>query len=69
MEINRIVRGVAGLVVILSLILAVYVSNWWLLLTLFVGINLLQSAFTNTCPLMWILRKMGVKEYNAVSPK
>lgn len=69
MEMNRIVRGVAGFMIILSLILAVSISYWWLLLTLFVGINLFQSAFTNTCPLMWFLRKMGVKEYNEVGSK
>jgi hypothetical protein len=62
MEINRIVRGVLGFVIIISLILAVVYSYWWLLLTLFVGINLFQSAFTNTCPLMWLLRKFGVRE-------
>ncbi len=62
MEINRIVRGAAGFVIILSLILAVAYSHWWLLLTLVIGINLFQSAFTNTCPLMWLLRKFGVSE-------
>jgi len=62
MDMHRIVRGVAGFIIILSLILAVSYSYWWLLLTLFVGINLFQSAFTNTCPLMWLLRKFGLDE-------
>lgn len=59
--IDRILRGMAGTFIILSLVLAVYVSKWWLLFTLFVGLNLLQSAFTNWCPMMSILKKMGVK--------
>jgi hypothetical protein len=37
------------------------VSRWWLLLALFVALNLLQSAFSNTCPAIWFLRKMGFK--------
>ncbi len=60
MDVNRIVRGVAGAIILISLLLAVIFSNWWLLVTLFVGGNLLQSAFTDNCPLMAILRKVGV---------
>ena len=61
MEMNRIVRGFAGAIILLSLILAVMFSNWWLLVTLFVGVNLLQSAFTDTCPLIFILRKLNIQ--------
>lgn len=43
------VRAVAGILVLLSAVLASLVSPWWLLLTAFVGLNLLQSAFTNYC--------------------
>ena len=43
------VRAVAGLLVLLSAVLAFLISPWWLLLTAFVGLNLLQSAFTNYC--------------------
>ncbi len=61
MTVERIVRLVAGLFVLISVALAVWHSSWWLLFTAFVGANLLQSAFTNWCPLMTILQKLGVK--------
>jgi hypothetical protein len=48
--------------VLLSLALAYYLSRYWLWLTVFVGLNLLQSAFTNWCPAMTILRAMGLKD-------
>ena len=57
---ERILRGMAGFFVILSLVLAYYVSPLWLWFTAFVGINLLQSAFTNWCPMMTILKKFGI---------
>jgi hypothetical protein len=59
--IQRILRGMAGLFILLSLVLAYYVSPMWLWFTAFVGLNLLQSAFTNWCPMMTILEKLGVK--------
>jgi hypothetical protein len=61
MNIDRFVLAFAGSVVLLSVMLAHYVSPWWLLLTLFVGANLLQSAFTGFCPLAKILSWMGMK--------
>ena len=61
MDINRVLRGMAGTIVLISLILAVFFSWWWLLLTMFVGLNLLQSAFTGNCPAMWVLRKLGFR--------
>ena len=61
MNIDRAVLGFAGSVVIISLALAQFVSPWWLLLTLFVGLNVLQASFTGFCPLAIILRKAGVK--------
>jgi hypothetical protein len=57
--IERILRGMAGAFILLSLLLAYYVSPAWLLFTAFVGLNLLQSAFTNWCPMVWILKKFG----------
>jgi hypothetical protein len=57
----RIVRMFAGIVILASLALGAFVSPWWLLLTAFVGLNLLQSAFTCWCPLEIVLRKFGVK--------
>lgn len=61
MNIDRMVMRFAGSVVILSVALAWLVSSWWLLLTLFVGANLLQSSFTGFCPLASILRRFGMQ--------
>ena len=61
MNIDRFVLAFAGSVVTLSVALAYFISSWWLLLTLFVGLNLLQSAFTGFCPLALILRRLGFK--------
>ena len=55
------VRLVAGSMFLLSLSLSLMNTNW-LFLTAFVGLNLLQSAFTNWCPLIVILQKLGVRE-------
>jgi hypothetical protein len=55
------IRLVAGSMVLISLSLSLGNSNW-LFLTAFVGFNLLQSAFTNWCPLIALLKKLGVKE-------
>ena len=60
MSIDRIVLAFAGTMVIASLVLGFYVSQYWLLLAAFVGLNLLQSAFTGFCPLAIILKKAGV---------
>ena len=60
MTVNVALRLVAGLVVLISVALAVWVNPWWLALTAFVGINLLQSAFTRWCPMMTILKKLGL---------
>lgn len=62
MNIERSLRLIAGAVVLASLALGVWVSPWWLLLTAFVGVNLFQSAFTNWCPMMTILRRVGSKK-------
>lgn len=60
MTTERIVRIFAGLVVLLSLALGVYVHPYWFWLTAFVGANLLQSGFTRFCPLEMILKRLGV---------
>ncbi len=62
MTVERALRLMAGLVVLLSLLLAHYHSPNWLWLTGFVGLNLFQSAFTNWCPAMTIFRSMGLKD-------
>ena len=56
MTIQSAVRILAGAMILISLGLAYWVSSGWLLLTAFVGINLLQSGFTNWCPAMTIFR-------------
>lgn len=62
MSIERWLRGIAGFFIIVSVLLARYHWLYWLFFTGFVGLNLFQSAFTNWCPMMNILRKLGVKE-------
>jgi hypothetical protein len=61
MNVERYIRLIAGALVLLSLALGYWVNTYWFLFTAFVGLNLLQSAFTNWCPMMTILRKAGVK--------
>ena len=61
MTIDRIVLGWAGIMVLVSVLLAVVHSGYWLFLTAFVGVNLLQSAVTGFCPLVFVLKKIGVK--------
>ncbi|MCC5855341.1 MAG: DUF2892 domain-containing protein [Idiomarina sp.] len=65
MNIDRFVLAFAGFMVLLSAVLAWQVSPWWLLLTAFVGLNLLQSAFTGFCPLAIVLKALGFKPGNA----
>ena len=60
MNIERMLRMVAGLVVLATLALGTWVDPRWYWATAFVGANLLQSAFTNWCPMMTILRKFGL---------
>ena len=55
-----LVHRIAGIFVLLTLVLAHYHSPYWLWFTAFVGLNLLQSSFTNICPLETILKKLGV---------
>jgi hypothetical protein len=62
MTINRYLRMIAGFFVMLSLALAYLHSPNWLYFTAFVGLNLFQSAFTNWCPMITILQKLGVRE-------
>lgn len=61
MNVERFLRLIAGLFVMLSVALGYWVSPYWFLFTAFVGLNLFQSAFTNWCPMMSFLRKLGVR--------
>ena len=62
MTVNRYLRLIAGFFILLTVALGHYVSPYWFLFTAFVGLNLFQSAFTDWCPMMTILRKFGIKE-------
>lgn len=61
MSIDRFVLAFAGLVVLVSVLLSLIHSLYWLILTAFVGANLFQSSFTGFCPLAIILKKLGIK--------
>ena len=65
MTIERYLRLIAGLFVLATLILGYWVSAYWFLFTGFVALNLIQSAFSNWCPMMTFLRRMGIKEAEA----
>ena len=61
MSIDRVILAFAGVVILVSVALGVLVHVYWLGLTAFVGLNLLQSAFTGFCPAALILKKLGFK--------
>ena len=65
MNVDRWLRLVAGFFVMLSLALGYWVHPYWYFFTAFVGLNLFQSAFTNWCPMMTFLRKLGIKDQTA----
>ena len=62
MNVNEALRLIAGFFILLSVALGWFVHPGFFLFTAFVGLNLLQSAFSKWCPMMAILRKAGVKE-------
>ena len=62
MTIERSLRAIAGGFVLLSLALGLWVHPWFYAFTAFVGLNLLQSGFTNTCPMKWMLKRAGMPE-------
>ena len=61
MNVDRIVLGFAGTVVLVGIALAHFSTPGWIWLSVFVGANLLQSSFTGFCPLAMLLRKLGLK--------
>ena len=67
MALDRVILSFAGFMVLVSVALGVYVSPYWHLLTVFVGLNLIQSSFTGFCPAAMIFKKLGVKPGNAFS--
>ena len=60
MNLDRAIFAFAGVMILLSVALVYFVSPWWLLLTAFVGLNLLQSSVTGFCPAAIVFRKLGV---------
>ena len=61
MTIERGLRLAAGIVVTSSILLSILHTPYWLILTVFAGLNLLQSAFTDWCPMVWILARFGLR--------
>ncbi len=64
MKMENAIRILAGTMVLISISLAHWVSQWWLLLAAFVGCNLIQSALTGFCPAENIFRKLGIGKGN-----
>ena len=62
MTVDRAIRALAGFFVMASVALGYFVHPGFFLFTAFVGANLLQSAFSKTCPMMWFFRRLGVRE-------
>jgi hypothetical protein len=61
MTIEKALRIMAGIMILLSVALTHFVSPWWILFTIFIGVNLLQSGFTNWCPAISLFRAMGLR--------
>jgi hypothetical protein len=61
MTIERYLRLIAGSFVLISLLLGYFHSHYWFLFTGFVALNLIQSAFTNWCPMMMLLKRLGAR--------
>ena len=62
MLLNEWLRLIAGTFVLMSVILGLLHSSYWFILTIFVALNLIQSAFTKWCPMITFLKKLGIKE-------
>ena len=62
MTLYRWLLLIAGTFVLLSVLLAHFVSPYFLLFTAFVAVNMIQAAFSRWCPMMWVLRRLGVRE-------
>jgi hypothetical protein len=62
MNINQGLRLVAGIMILVSLALTYFVHANWVYFTMFIAVNLIQSAFTNWCPMMIIMRKIGIQD-------
>lgn len=68
MTVDNGIRVIAGFMILLSLYLTWYVNKLWVWLTVFVALNLIQSAFTGLCPAAFFLKKLGFKETCVAPP-
>ena len=64
MTLDTAVLRFAGFVVLLSVLLSIYVHPWWIGLTVFAGLNMLQASFTGFCPAAMVFKKLGVRPGN-----
>lgn len=62
MKLNNALRLIAGIIIIISVLLQSFHDPRWIWFTVFIALNLMQSAFTCWCPMITLLRKLGVKE-------
>jgi len=62
MTINEGLRMIAGIFIVATVALGLLVNPWWFAFTAFVGLNLFQSAFSHWCPMMWILKRAGLRQ-------
>lgn len=61
MTLDRMVLAFAGFVVLLGVALAQYVNPWWIALSVFAGLNMIQAAFTGICPAAMVFKALGIK--------
>jgi len=61
MTVERAVLAFAGVMTLLSVVLTLWVSPYWMWFTAFIGVNMVQSAFTGICPAAWAFSKLGLK--------
>ncbi|WP_462174755.1 YgaP family membrane protein [Pseudoalteromonas gelatinilytica] len=62
MKLNDALRLIAGVIICISLLLQQFHSPLWIWFTVFIALNLIQSAFTKWCPMITILRKLGMED-------
>lgn len=60
MNVDRAVFVFAGSVVLAGIALSLFVDRWWLALSAFAGLNMIQAAFTGICPAAWIMKRLGL---------
>jgi hypothetical protein len=61
MNIDRAVMAFAGSIVLASAILSIALSTWWIALTIFAGVNMLQASITGFCPVAAVFRRFGLR--------